>query len=302
MLLIDHKYLQLNRLLTTCLGMMCSGLLSLSLNGCDRSIPPGEDVIARVKDRSLTSSELLIWEASLRQKSVPEDARRAFVKSWVDDEVVYAAAIESGLMLDEWVIERFDEIKKKLLMARYLELKTLNVPEPTPSAIRDYYQNHENEFTLENPRYRVHYWCGMTDKEMVELRNAASKSNVELSKFLNASEIDSGSIIIDDPAIVHPEIGKVITSLKPGQLSGVQLVEQQYWVFKLLDVRNKGEKQTLEDVRDIITHRLREENRNRIRENLIRNLVDDYRRTGKLIWNDPPPSTEWDIEGEKVPQ
>jgi hypothetical protein len=83
--------------------------------------------------------------------------------------------------------------------------------------------------------------------------------------------------------------------MRIGQVSALVSAQNSYWIFRILDRREAGQPQMLEDVSDDISSRLTEENRRRQRDELVRSLTDRYRRSGRLrLMKELPQTTPHD--------
>jgi hypothetical protein len=69
----------------------------------------------------LTAAEVTAWELSLRQPFVPEELRIAYIRHWVEKELLYQEALRKELHNDPWAAERIEEATQTILVARLLE-------------------------------------------------------------------------------------------------------------------------------------------------------------------------------------
>ncbi|MDP8238033.1 MAG: peptidylprolyl isomerase [Candidatus Hatepunaea meridiana] len=266
-------------------------ILFLLITGCAREEIWEPEVVARVGDRKLMASEITAWEASLRQANVSQEVRSAFIRNWVEKELLYRAALDGGFAKDAWVMQRLDEITRTLLVSRLLEIEYQKLTTPVPSAIHTYFQQNSHEFIWSHLHLSVDFWRSNDRKGLERLRSNLQRGRQAGIWTGNAGSLENGRITLDGPESASPEVWKVVLRLPLGQVSKVININDDYWVFKLIDRREAGEPQGLDDVRDEIVLRLMEEARKNIKEELVRELVNEYHHKGRLQWSSQPRST-----------
>jgi hypothetical protein len=256
-------------------------LMLLPFAGCKTKPPVTSPIVARVGDRILTADEISTWEASQHRVDVSPDARAAFIQHWVEDELLYQNARDRGLTDDPWVIEKIDDVTRKLLVSRLTEIENSQVTLPASSEIEAYYGDHIAEFVWNKPHYVAFFWKSDHRTNLENIR-----TGIQHRKLVpgSASEADTGRVDIQDQSTVDAEALNVITRLSLEQISQVVRVGDAYWMFKLLKKDEAGSRQAIEDVSDNISGRLMEEARNRRHDQLVRELIDKYRLDGKLEW------------------
>ena len=272
-------------------------LAALIFVGCTRETEWEPDVIARVGDRALTDAEVDAWEASLRQEDIPQDARSTYIRHWVENELLCREAIDRALLKDPWILQRLDEIKRQLLISRLLDQKYQELTKPSPQSIEAYFKQNASEFIWPCLHLEVEYWRSGDRVGIEQLRSNVQRGRQTGAWSGEPGSLDHGRITLDGPGSAAPEIWSAVCGMSPGEVSPVRFATNEYWVFKLSDRREPGEQQGIEDVKDEIVMRLMEEARRNIRSELMRNLVDQYRRSGQLFWStqrDPGVETESD--------
>jgi len=274
----------------TCNLLTCllAYLLTIFMIGCGREEAWEPGIVARVGDRKLTTSEVIAWEASLRQAEVPQELRSVFVRHWVEEELLYQAALEQGLMTDAWMAQRLDEITRSLLVSRLLETEYRKITPPAPSAVKAYFQKNSSEFVWPCLHLDVEYWKSDERIGMEGLRSNIQRGRRAGIWMGKAGSLENGHIELNGEGSTDPDVWRVVKCLVSGQVSQVLLVNDNYWVFKLIDRREPGEPQGYDDARDEIVLRLTEKTRRNVRDELVRKLVDEYHREGKLFWSARP--------------
>lgn len=260
----------------------------LSFGCVGRTVEDGR-MVAKVKDRVLTAAEVDGWISS-QGGALPVDQRSAYIRQWVEEEVLYQAAIDKGILHDPWVSKRLDELTRKLTVARFIELESSGLNAVDESQLRDYFNLHRNEFVWPDIHLVVDYWHSSERRPMERLREQVVRGAVQPTWTGGFNTLQSGHIAIDGEKDAEPGIWKIISSMRVGQVSSLEKIQDEWWIFRLTERREPGEMQSFDDVRNELNARLMEIKRNEWRETLIRELTDKYRRSGELIWNEQPSS------------
>jgi len=266
-------------------------LILLGLAGCISEPLPPAAVLVRVGDKILSAEEVKTWESSLPEGKVTPDLRSAFIRNWVEEELLINAARERGLNDDAWIEARMDELHKKLLTSRLLELDAAARPPPSTKEVLEYYDRHADEFIWKHLHLDLIYWRCESRPPLDRLRSSLMQNRPSPLLPGEVAIIDSGNFSIDDPAIVDPVFWKHFGWMNPGQLGFPASIRGSYWMFKLIRRNEAGTRQRLEDVVDAITSRIIEINRLSRRNELVRQYAEQYRRDGRLQWIDPTATT-----------
>ena len=257
--------------------------LLIILSGCSRQPEANSEIVAQVGDRSLTRADLSKWEAALPQGEVTPQARSSLVQKWVEEEVLYQAALEKGLQNDPWVKERMDQLSRSLLTARYLDLEPSRPKPPSLATVQSYFQTHGSEFVWPGLNFEVEFWRS-GDRGALERLGSDLQRGRTPGTWSNPGGQPENSTVTLDERSTSPEIWRVVSGMRTGQVSALVSAQNSFWIFRILDRREAGQSQMLEDVSDDISARLIEENQRRQRDELVRSLTDRYRRSGKLRW------------------
>ena len=99
---------------------------------CSVKDPDESMVLARVGDRVLTAAKL---ETLLAPEFRTEERVRSFVREWVDDVVLFLAAVREGYHNDKNLLKQKDDYFKKIVVGAYLQSETIPQIEITKSDI-----------------------------------------------------------------------------------------------------------------------------------------------------------------------
>lgn len=261
-------------------------VLFLMAFGCQKKEQHQGKAIAQVNDQVLTASEVKSWESSLGQDNVDQETRLSFIRNWVEEVLLYEEALNQDLMIDPWVNERLEEVTRQIVVSRFLQLDAAKRPRPSPREIKQYFEENNSEFIRSNLNLEVEYWRSETKEGMDKLRANLLRGKTDAIWTGTAGGLDHNRISLEGAESTDPQVWKTIIRLKEGQVSNTVIINNSNWIFKLLERCEIGEMKKLEDVEEEIIVRLSEEQRAKRREELIKSLIKNYHRDGKLFWAD----------------
>jgi len=262
-------------------------IAALVVNGCAHPPEVTSAVVARVGNRNLTEAQLATWGASLGLQGADRETRAAYINRWVEDELLYQAAVDRGLLQDAWVAEKRDDLLRQLLTARLLELESRQIPQPTAAEITQYYREHSAEFVWQQRHLVVDYWRSDASAGMESLRNSLVRGREDWIWTGAAGGLDNGQITMDGPGSAAPDVWNICATLKVGQVTPVTRFNDVSWIFKLIDRREPGTTRDIEDASGEIAQRLFEAVRDRRRTELVSRLTEQFQRQGKLTISIP---------------
>ena len=263
--------------------------LSLSFTGCTKEQDPAtREIVARVRDQVLTSADMNSWELSVSSKELSPEVRNDFIRHWVEQELLYQEALTRNLNEDEWVVKRETEIKRQLLIARLLEVEGANITPPTADQVGRYFREHSSEFVRTKVHYIVDYWCSTDYYALDRLRANLLKGHPAGAWGGISGSLETGRLSIGGQEDLPDEVWRVVMNLNKGEISKLINSQKKYWLFRLTEKQSPGQIQDIIEVEDLIKARLVEIQRQLDREELIRSLMDDYKKSGRLEWNSTP--------------
>ena len=269
-------------------GIAALALAVFIIAGCARQPEVASPVVARVGDRTLTEGQLLAWEASLGGQSLSGETRSAYIRRWVEDEMLYQAAVEKGLLQDVWVAEKRDELLRRLLTARMMEMEFKQIPQPAAGELAEYYREHSAEFVWAQLHLVVEYWRSETVAGMEALRSNLGRGREDWIWTGAAGELETGRLVLEGSGSASPDLWKICAALRVGQVTPVTRLNDAFWIFKLVERHETGTVQELEEAGGEITQRLMEAARDKRKNTLIRRLTDQFSQQGRLMINLPP--------------
>ncbi|MFQ6091280.1 MAG: peptidylprolyl isomerase [bacterium] len=235
-------------------------LILLGAIGC-----PGrtqkETVVARVGNQVLTLEEIAVFTSSGKGGPVPGEAKREFVRQWIDTEVLYREALREKLHKDRRIRGVIRQMEKELLAAELMERRVGSQMALAEREIEDYYIDHRDEFILTEPRIRARHILVDSEEKAKQVRDRLQKGEsfedlvreTSLDTATIAAGGDLGMISEDD---VVPAIGNVAFLLEVDEISEPIRTEWGYHIIQVTDVKPAGSMMALGEVREEIANRI----------------------------------------------
>ncbi len=262
-----------------------SGLLiilifsAIYLLSCERQPEESDELVAQVNDSYLLINQLNYLVPENIDPELNLALKKNLISKWVDDEILYQAALDDGMQLDEKEQFLVDKYSKSLLIQRYLSLKIDRNYRISQKEIEDYYKEHNKEFVFKEDVVRiVHLLMEQRDNAIFnEIRE--SKSLLEIIKkyyFDNKSttERPNGDLGYISVSALPSDFMKVIKRMKTGAISSPISSDQGYHFIQLIERQKKGNIKDQEIVQDKIILRLKKEKRQMELERLLKDLKD----------------------------
>jgi len=243
--------------------------------------PKGE--IVRVGDAALTGDDLASLAAGPDGTPLTFEERRAFVRRWVDTQVLYQEAVRRGLRDEPGVRARLRELEEQYL-ADYLVFTDLRAgSHVSEEEVEAYYAAHEREYLNE---YRVSQIVTASAEEAARAKELLATRSFDW--VANRHSIESGARRGGDLGYLTkgnmmPELEGIVFDMRPGDVSDVVKSDFGYHIFKLVDVREALVSVGLEDVREQIMNALMLEKRTRA----YREMLAALRAKAAIAYRDP---------------
>ena len=240
---------------------------------CNKSEKKQSTIIASVGKSTLTLADL--------KKSLPQNPGfeissmqvQKFITRWIESELVYQEALKQGINKSADVKDRLSELQKNYLVAAYLDKMVDEKVVVNNEEIDRFYSANSEEFVRSDDYYNIRLMLVEKYSEANSIRSKIAKGE-DFGKLARKHSLD-------DSAENGGELGWVRLSGLPNDLAkvvpyvGVKAVSRPIktavgrYLVDVLDVRKKGQTQTLEEVRDEIIWRLKAQKR----EDLYRRLI-----------------------------
>ena len=238
-----------------------------------------EKYIVKVGTSYLTEEEMndLVLYGSDSSKFKEE-----FIRQWIEDELLYMAANEKGIIQTKEfnsLIEKSERKTASTLLIRQI-LADTKIYEDS-SSVKKYFKSNTSEFKLTQPAIIYNYasFKKLEDAEGFRISLFQNNWDDAISKVAQYNElIDSGkeifSYVVEDSQDIYREVYK---SLVPNQVSEVmQTFNGLYLVFLLLEKFDKNEIPNLDLTYDLVKDRFIAKQRELAYKNYVKQLYSKY--------------------------
>jgi len=207
------------------------------------------------------------------------------VQRWAEEELVYQHALSEDFDKNPELEHKINELVKNYIVAIYLRDRVDNSIEITADEIQTYYNSASGEFIRAKDYYNVNVLVVETYAEANNLRrqilNGESFTALAAEHSLDASKQDGGQLGWVTQDQLPQDLARRVKIMTPNSISRPIKTVVGYYLVQVNGVRKKGQEQTLDEVSDIIRHRLRA----RKREERYRQLVNQLKENTTMTIN-----------------
>jgi peptidyl-prolyl cis-trans isomerase C len=206
--------------------------------------------------------------------------REKFLDEVIKKEILYQEALKQGIDKSPEFIRKMEDAKKMTLISGLLEKEIMSKAQVTDKDIRDYYDQHKNEFTTTS-QIRASHILVKTEAEAEEVlarlkkgekfEDIARKESMDKSSARNGGDIgyfSRGQIV--------PEFEKAAASLKIGEISGPVKTQFGYHIIKVTD-KKTGPAADFDRVKEIIGQKLTGEKQKEAFDSYLEGLRKKYK-------------------------
>tara|TARA_Y100001970_G_scaffold291517_1_gene428970 strand:+ start:833 stop:1621 length:789 start_codon:yes stop_codon:yes gene_type:complete len=225
-------------------------------------------VLARVGDETLTKEHLLYLVGN--QASSAEVFSRE-VNNWVENKLLYRAALSVGLDKDLALINKRDSFYESLLISSFVNIQTKKKLITTKQEVSEYYLKNKSSFKRIDDEAVVKHFTFQTSKEAKKVKKELkkNKTKVDMEELLNKQMVQTKTIRKGGAG--SNQLGFVFSG-EVGDVLGPREHNGFFHIFQILQKHNKGSYLGLEKVYDEIYHRLYKEKEILILENTLDSL------------------------------
>ena len=259
--------------------LIAIAIISYSILFCERHPEVSDELVAQVDDSYLLINELNYLVPENIDPELTLALKKNLISKWVDEEVLYQAALDDGMVLDDK--ERFllDKYRKSFLIQRYLSLKVDRNYRISQKDIEDYYNEHNKEFIYNKDVVRiVHLLMEQKDnaifKEISESKNLLDIIKKYYFDNKSTTERPNGDLGYLPEATLPANFSRVIKRMKTGAISSPISSDQGFHFIQLIDRQSEGNRKDQELVQDEIKLRLKKERRQMELERMLKDLKD----------------------------
>ena len=252
----------------------------IGITACKQEPSPPENMVAQVNDSYLLKQQLDYSIPADLDKDVALALRKDIISKWVENDVLYQAALAEGFKLSPKYAFFVDEYRKALLVQEYVDQKLNKNYKISVKEINSYYQEHQNEFIRSEDEVRVvHLWMEQRDNAIFrEIRKSDELLSIIKKYFFDqksSRERPNGDLGYLPITYFPQAMRRIIKRMKVGAISRPLQTEQGYHFFQLLDRQKKGSLRELELVKNKIVIRLKQIRIMEARAQLVKQAKSD---------------------------
>jgi parvulin-like peptidyl-prolyl isomerase len=183
------------------------------------------------------------------------------ITQWINEELLYQAAISSDLGRDETLQKMITNYKRKLLGNTFLESRSNHFPPVTSEDVSDYYQENKSMFIRNTDEARIYHFVLPSLKEARSVFRILStrKSGTQRRELFTTYRVDAITV---KKGYLVPEIDDALFHTRSkAQILGPIQTSSGYHIIEVLERHSKGSRKSLNEVYDEIYQRLVSERR-----------------------------------------
>jgi len=232
------------------------------------------DAIVRVGDEVLTGSNLEILLPAGEKTPFSAAEKAAWVRQWVEMELLYGEAVRRGLHNDPRVRARLERFEREFLADHLIFLELRERIEVSEEEIEGYFEDHRDQYIHE---YRVSHILVNSHEEAVEILGLLEKKS--FAWVANRYSVDpvarrGGDLGYLTKGNMIPAFETVIFEMKPGEVSGIVASDFGYHIIRLVGMREAQVKVELAEIRERIMKELIMARRNIAYHELLERLFE----------------------------
>ena len=215
----------------------------------------GGEIVARVGNERLTKDKLLFLAGS---RASGQDVFLRAINNWVENKLLYNAAISVGLDKDLVLINERDLFYENLLISSFIKIQTKKKAKTTKKEVSSYYLKNKDTFKRIDDEVVVKHFTFSTYKEAKKFKKEIKKkkSNIDMEKFLGKKRVETKTIKKTDAG---SNLVSFLFSGMPGDVLGPKEHNKEFHIFQILQKHKKGSFFGLEKVYDEIYQRIYKE-------------------------------------------
>lgn len=256
-------------------------IFTLLLFGCGKDTnAANEIVLARVDNTVLTNVDM---EEQIGSAASSEQ-QRAFIRRWMDRELLYQAAKSADLHKDSEFRNKMIESEKNLLSMIFLNSLVKGTPEEvTEQDVHEYFKNNRKQYTRSEDVIRYVTFVVGSRSDAWNMRTGMSASNfMSRAKRNSKAAVPSQNEIEFTPRSQVPsQIRESLFSIKEGGIT-VPVKDGDNWnLYYILEKGKKGEEATLGEVYSDVKNYLVKARY----ETMVNDAMSELRATANCTFN-----------------
>ena len=241
--------------------------------------PSNHQVLVKIGDEEITVEyfhrklSLYSRSPSLSQRllTLTPKGKKKILEDLITEKVIYKAAKESGIELNEEEKELLKDMEKALIVNKFLRIQMEKKP-ITEDELKQYYLTHQKEFVI--PReVKARHIVVKTEEEakgiLKELKNGGDFEELAKKYNIDGTRERGGYLGWVKKGVMVKPFEDVLFSLKKDEISKVVKTKFGYHIIKAEDIREEEQK-PYEAVKSQLKKKIQKERIERLKEKLIR--------------------------------
>lgn len=253
---------------------------AFTVSGCAKKPSLDDKVLVKVSDSVITVKDFKSRIAKLPPyyRNIVEKDNKRYLEEIIMEKLFYEAAIRKGLDRNKEVAEIVSQAKKKIVIAKLVELEVDANIKITEDEMKQYYDLHKGEFKTP-PLWRASHILVATEKEATDILDALSKGakfeELAREKSMDATASRGGDVGFFRAGQLVPGFEKACLKLEIGQTSGVVQTQFGYHIIKLTDKKETGT-EDFDKAKGKIENVLKKQKRIELFDKLVMGLKSKY--------------------------
>ncbi|OGJ88342.1 MAG: hypothetical protein A2268_05535 [Candidatus Raymondbacteria bacterium RifOxyA12_full_50_37] len=245
-------------------------------------VQPGK-FVARVGNSTLTVEDINNRIPPEYSDFISYEQNVDYVKRWIDNEILYQAAVNREIDKEPEIRERLKKMQKDLLVSEMISRLCTKTPNVSDEAIEKFYREHLAEFTRNETEIKYIHMCLKTLGEAWNIRRQVTPDNfITLARQYSIDSIeDINTLQYVTSREVMPELTSVIFDIKIGGTTPPINTPLGFFIVKIMDKQTPGTVRELRDVRDEVINRLSSQTQ-RVR---LEEIISDLRKKMIVEYN-----------------
>jgi len=260
-------------------SLICSLILTLGLGTILPARAADDPVVAVVGNEKITLSqfqqEIANLPPNLRQMAGNQKVKKEFLDQLATTRLLYQEGVDQGLLKDPKVQKQIQDTTRKIVLGTLLQKEIEGrIKPPTEKQMKQYYQQHINEFRQEKQVRASHILVkekATADKLEAQLQKGADFATLAKENSTCPSSSQGGDLGFFTRKRMVKEFSDAAFALKPGQISQPVKTKFGYHIIKVTEVKEASAKPFAE-VKTAIRNKLAQEEKGRIFEEYVNSL------------------------------
>lgn len=223
--------------------------LAFALTGCSQR--ESGEIVARAGKNKLS---LEAAEKNLNPMGA-EINIETIVNRWLEDEVLYLAALKMNYQDDIKIKSALENYKKRLMGRTYLNAHVQKQIQITAVEIENYYKNNINSYKLRSDQALILHFLVQTKKEAQDIRAELKKNGTKSTNRLLKDKYSVRPETVTRNKLI-PELNRIVFDNQNVKLPRTVKTAAGYHVVRVLKRHSAGSAKELIEVYDEVQQRL----------------------------------------------